>query len=369
MRVLQLLPELNQGGVERGTVDMVEGLRASGHDAHVISAGGAMVTQIESLGGVHHTLPVHRKHIKSLLVVPKLIQLVNSIKPDIIHVRSRVPAWLNHLAKSKYTSKPVILSTFHGLYSVSGYSKVMTKADRIIAISNTVKGHVIENYRIHPAKISLIPRGCDTNQFKIGGLSSVWQKQWFESFPQTKGKKILSVVSRLSEKKGIDYFIKLISKLDDNHHGLIVGSLEHCKPKYLASLKALVNELGVSDRITFCGLRRDVREIYAFSDVTYALKIEPEAFGRTVIEAIQMQTPVVGWNIGGVAESLNVLFPEGLIPLKDEQALLEKTKSLLAQKNIVLKENTFTKDKMVAETLAVYEAMLRQKELEYASAQ
>lgn len=368
MRVLQLLPELNQGGVERGTIDIVEGLRTSGHDAHVISAGGSLVSKIESLGGIHHTLPIHKKHVKTLFMVPKLIQLVNTIKPDIVHIRSRIPAWLNYLAKSKYISKPLIISTFHGLYSVSGYSKIMTNADRIIAISNTVKSHIIKHYRIHPANISLIARGCDTNQFKMGNLSAAWQKQWFESFPQTKGKKILSLVSRLSEKKGIDYFIKLISKLDDQHHGLVVGSLEHCKPKYLASLKALVNELGVSDRITFCGLRRDVHAIYAFSDVTYALKIEPEAFGRTVIEAIQMQTPVIGWNIGGVAESLNVLFPDGLIPLKDEQALLEKTKQLLAQKHVALKENTFTKDKMVTETIAVYDAMMRQKGLEYENA-
>ena len=364
MRVLQLLPELNQGGVERGTVDMVEALKASGHDAYVISAGGALVGQIEAVGGIHYSLPIHRKHIKSFFVIPKLVQLVNEIQPDIIHIRSRVPAWLNHFAKSKYTCKPIIISTFHGLYSVSSYSKIMTKVDRVIAISNTVKSHIIEHYRIHPAKISLIPRGCDANHFKPGGISPLWQKQWYKTFPQTKGKKILSVVSRLSEKKGLDYFIRLMAQLDHDHHGLIVGSLEHCKPKYLASLKALVDELNVSDRVTFCGLRRDVKEIYALSDVTYALKIEPEAFGRTVIEAIQMQTPVIGWDIGGVAESLETLFPEGLIPLKNEQALLAKTQAFLAKENFEIKANTFTKDKMVAATIAVYEAMIRQKDLE-----
>lgn len=200
-------------------------------------------------------------------------------------------------------------------------------------------------------------------------MSSTWKKEWYQAFPQTKDKKILSVVSRLSEKKGLDYFIRLMAQLDHDHHGLIVGSLEHCKPKYLASLKALVDELNVSDRVTFCGLRRDVKEIYTLSDVTYALKIEPEAFGRTVIEAIQMKTPVIGWDIGGVAESLNVLFPDGLIPLNDEQALLEKTQSLLAAAGTdFIKENTFTKDKMVAETLAVYDAMIRKKDLECESA-
>ena len=364
MRVLQLLPELNQGGVERGTVDMVEALKTAGHEAYVASAGGAMLDQIEALGGIHYNLPIHKKHIKTFFIIPKLVKLVNDIGPDIIHVRSRVPAWLNHFAKSNYTCKPVIISTFHGLYSVSSYSKIMTKVDRIIAISNTVKSHIINHYRIHPAKISLIPRGCDANHFRPGVVSPMWQKQWYTTFPQTKGKKILSIVSRLSEKKGIDHFIRLLSKLDDSCHGLIVGSLEHCKPKYLTSLKALVEDLNISDRITFCGLRRDVKEIYSLSDLTYALKIEPEAFGRTVVEAIQMKTPVIGWDIGGVAENLKTLFPEGLIPLKDEQALLVKTQALLAAKDHEIKENIFTKDKMVNETIAVYEAAIRQNNME-----
>ncbi|MEE2770411.1 MAG: glycosyltransferase [Pseudomonadota bacterium] len=364
MKVLQLLPELNQGGVERGTIDMVEGLIANGHEAHVISAGGSLVKQIEALGGVHHTLPIHRKHIKSLFVIPSLIKHVNEIKPDIIHVRSRIPAWLNNFSMSKYIKKPLLITTFHGLYSVSGYSKIMTKAHRVIAISNTVKSHILEQYRIHPAKVSVITRGCDTKKLTPGVLDQTWLQAWYREFPQTKNKKVLSMVSRLSEKKGFDYFIRLIAQLDDNHHGLIVGSLTHCKPKFLASLKQLVHELKLTEKITFCDLRHDVKEIYALSDITYALKIEPEAFGRTVIESIQMKTPVIGWDIGGVAESLKQLFPYGLVPLKDEATLLEKTKEILSGQSIKMNSNPFTKDKMVSETLSVYKAMLRQQAME-----
>ena len=118
------------------------------------------------------------------------------------------------------------------------------------------------------------------------------------------------------------------------------------------------------EKITFCDLRHDVKEIYALSDITYALKIEPEAFGRTVIESIQMKTPVIGWDIGVVAESLKQLFPYGLVPLKDEATLLEKTKEILSGQSIKMNSNPFTKDKMLSETLAVYKAMLRQQAME-----
>ena len=361
MRVLQLVPELNQGGVERGTVDMVSALVTAGHEAFVVSAGGQMVEEIETLGGTHINLPIHKKHIKTLFVISKLVHLVNKIRPDIIHVRSRIPAWLNCLSMLRYKHKPIVITTFHGLYSVSSYSKVMTKADLVIAISNTVKAHILKHYRLHPAKITLIPRGCDTDVLQPGPLSDAWLSSWYKAFPQTKGKKILSLVTRLSEKKGIDYFIRLLSKLDDTHHGIIVGSLTHCKPKLLASLKALVLDLGLTNKITFCDMRQDVGNIYNLSDITFALKIEPEAFGRTVIEAIQMKTPVVGWDLGGVAESLSELFPEGLVPLKDEAALLETTKNLLMNPNLKPRKNTYTKAKMVAQTLMVYEALLKQK--------
>lgn len=360
MKVLQLLPELNQGGVERGTVDMVEGLVNQGHEAYVVSAGGILVEQIEALGGQHFKLPVHRKSLSTLLVIPRLKQLINTLAPDIIHVRSRVPAWVNRLASFGYKEKPIFISTYHGLYSVSAYSRVMTQADQIIAVSNTVKAHMIRHYGVTESKITVIPRGCDTRIFTPKEPSNAWLQDWYTQFPQTQGKKLLTMVSRLSSKKGFEYLLGLLAKLDNDCHGLIVGSTTHCKPRYLAKLKQRINEMNLQDRVTLCGMRQDVAQIYAMSDIVFGLRTEPESFGRTMIEAIQMQTPVIGWDIGGVGEILAELFPEGLVPLKDERTLLAKTKAILGDKSIQPKQNMYTKDGMIQKTLAVYEKVLKQ---------
>ncbi len=139
LKVVQLLPELNIGGVERGTKDFSKALVKKGHESIVISNGGVFEKDIISDGARHIKLPVHKKNLFSLLLSKKLKNVYEHEKPDIVHVRSRMPAWINYFAFKKLKKKPLLISTFHGLYSTPIYSQVMSKTDHMIAISSTVE--------------------------------------------------------------------------------------------------------------------------------------------------------------------------------------------------------------------------------------
>ena len=148
LKVIQLLPELNIGGVERGTKDFSKALIEKGHKSIVISNGGIFENDIVENGGKHIKLPVHKKSLFSFFLSKKLKKIYEHEKPDIVHVRSRMPAWINYFAIKKLTYKPILISTFHGLYSTPLYSQIMSKVDHTIAISKTVKNYIISTYKI-----------------------------------------------------------------------------------------------------------------------------------------------------------------------------------------------------------------------------
>ena len=165
LKVIQLLPELNIGGVERGTKDFSKALVEKGHKSIVISNGGIFENDIVENGGKHIKLPVHKKSLFSFFISKKLKKIYEQEKPDIVHVRSRIPAWINYFAIKKLTDKPILISTFHGLYSTPVYSQIMSKVDHTIAISKTVEDYIISTYKLSEDQITTIPRGCDPKVF------------------------------------------------------------------------------------------------------------------------------------------------------------------------------------------------------------
>lgn len=361
MKILQVVPALNQGGVERGTVDEVAGLVAAGCQAYVMSSGGSLVSAISELGGQHIEMRIDRKSIRSFAIIPHYIRCINQLKPDIIHLRSRVPAWIHHFAKPWLDPSIKTVTTYHGLYHVSPYSRIMTRADKVVAVSKTVKTHMMQHYQVPASRICLIPRGCDPNTFVNETPSQTWLNEWYETYPETQGKKLLTLVARLTKTKGIEYFLRLLAKLGPDTHGLLVGSLARCKPHFHKQLVELIKSLGLTERITWCDHRRDVAKIYAISNVVFNLGTQPESFGRTTIEAIQTGTPVVGWNWGGVGEVLGEIFPDGLVTYKDEQALLMQTNAILLGQYAPPKQNPFTHEQYMQLTLNMYQQLLKEK--------
>ena len=358
MKVLQILPQLNIGGVERGTLDLSKALIQNGHDAFVISGGGILVNELEKSGATHYEMPVHIKSLKTLFLAKKLSEKILSINPDIVHVRSRMPAWVNYRAFKKLQNKPVLVSTFHGLYSFPIYSKVMSFVDHTIAISNTVESYIIQNYDLEKKDITIIPRGCDPNTFNNVSIDPKEKDDLLNEFPQIKGKKVLTIPGRITKWKGIAEFIQLMSLLDNSYHGLVVGPIAKSKKRYFNKLLEKVSSLNLDNRITFTGSRRDISNIYKISDIVYNLSQTPEPFGRTMIEAIACGTKVVGWNHGGASEILKKLFPQGLVDL-DEMEKLRDTTVTIANTSSTPSENTFTAKRMTDSTIDLYNKLLK----------
>ena len=355
LKVIQLLPELNIGGVERGTKDFSKFLVESGHQSIVISNGGIFEKDIVNHGAKHISLPIHKKSLFSYFLSNKLKTIYEKEKPDIVHVRSRMPAWINYFAFKKLTKKPILVSTFHGLYSTPLYSQVMSKVDHMIAISNTVKDYIINTYNVPINKITTIPRGCEEDVFNQDILPDSWLDNWYEEHPYTKNKIILTLPTRISAWKGIDSFIELIAMLDgDRFHGLVVGPTSKSKQRYLSNLTDKISALGLSTKITFTGSRSDIVNIYKLSDIVFNLSIKPEPFGRTTIEAISCGSKVIGWNHGGTKEILEDLYPSGLVALNDINKLKDKVLEISKADYPYPNKNTFTSKKMTENTLKLY---------------
>ena len=362
MKILQILPELNIGGVERGVCDLSKALVEQGHQSFVISNGGKLESSLVASGGKHISMPVHIKRFKTLKLAKELYEVILDVNPDIIHVRSRMPAWVTYHALKKFkNNKPVHVSTFHGLYSFPIYSKVMANVDHIISISNTVEDYIKTTYKVPDEKITVIPRGCDLSEFNQEPLHQSWKDEWYKEFPQTLNKKIIMLPARITKWKGVDDFIDLINLINDESiHGIVVGPVSKSKQKFFKKLQSKVQKLNLETKITFCGSRSDIVNVYKFADIVYNLSKTPEPFGRTTIEAASVGTKIMGWDHGGTKEILSELFPDGLVKLDDIQALKEKTLELLSDDDKKPKPNTFTSERMINSTLEVYRSLLEQ---------
>lgn len=364
LTVIQTLPALESGGVERGTLEIGRALVAAGHRSIVISNGGRLVRQLEAEGSEHIKMPVHRKSLASLWQVGPFRQQLMTIQPDILHARSRVPAWIAWLAWRKLpeNQRPHFVTTVHGLYSVNFYSAIMTRGEKVIAVSNTVKDYILHNYPSCPAeRIQVIHRGVSPDEFPHGFQPSAdWLQHWQHDYPQLTGKRVLTLAGRITRWKGQLEFVDLIGQLVAEGlpvHGVIAGGAEVKKQAFLEELQTKIRQQQLSDFITLTGHRADLREIYSQSDLVYSLSSDPEAFGRTTLEALSIGAPVIGWDHGGVSETLAACYPQGAVPFNDKAALLAKTKALLAQPQPPAIVNTFFQSTMCERTLAIYQQL------------
>lgn len=366
MKVVQILPELNSGGVERGTLEVAQHLVENGHEALVISNGGRLVPKLEALGARHVSLPVHKKSPFSLMQVRPLRRLLETERVDILHARSRVPAWLSWFALNgmDVATRPRFVTTVHGAYSVSPYSAIMTRGERVIAISKFIESYIRKNYPAVPAEcIRVIYRGVSPEEFPRGFQPDAkWLREWEASMPRLKGVKILTLPGRITRWKGHEDFIGLLRELRSRNievHGLIAGDTHPRKRRYGDEMRRLVSAAGLDDAVSFLGHRSDVREIMAVSDVVYSLSTDPEPFGRVSLEAMALGRPVVAYDHGGVGEQLRELHPAGLVPPGDAAALVNATLRALEADRPLPSEikPPFTRGAMCAATSAVYEEL------------
>lgn len=364
LHVLQVLPALQSGGVERGTLEVAEYLVRQGHQSTVISAGGRLVPQLEASGSQHIPMNIGQKSIFTFRLIPRLRQYLRDNQVDILHVRSRFPAWVCYLAWRTLdpASRPKLITTVHGTYSVSAYSKIMTQGEQVIVVSNMIRDYVLKYYSVSPEKLNLNYRGVCSQSHPYGYQpDKSWLKQWYQSFPQTKGKQLISFPARITRWKGQQDFIDIIARLkqvNPDIHGLIIGETQKGKAAFFEALQQQVYTAGLTDNITFTGHRSDIREVLAISDIVMSLSLQPEAFGRTTIEALSLGIPVIAYNHGGVAEQMSAVLPAGLVSVGNKQHVANLAASWLEQAPTVPATHPFSLQNMLDNTLNVYNKAL-----------
>ncbi len=362
--ICQVLPELNSGGVERGTVELAQGLVAAGYRSVVVSAGGRLVKQLQRQGSTHITLSVGKKSLATVRHVLSLRRLFKREAVDIVHVRSRLPAWISRwaLRGMPAAGRPSLVSTVHGLYSISRYSQIMTRADKVIAVSGTVQKYLTDNYPdLDPGRITVIPRGIDPVAFPLAYRANPEKLlKWYRAFPLLDGRQVIAMPGRMSRLKGHTDFITLMARIRDagsNAVGLIIGGHDPRRHEFIDELQRQIKGLSL-DNIVFAGHQDDMREIYASSDIILSLSSKPESFGRTVTESLRIGTPVIGYDHGGVGESLRQYFPEGLVPLGDLDSLTDRVLAFLEKPPTVGHPPDFTLQKMTERTINIYKELM-----------
>lgn len=362
MKVLQVLPALDSGGVERGTIDIARALTSAGHESQVLSAGGRLVTRLEKQGSTHHVWDLGKKSPLSLRHVLPLRRWLAQQQFDILHLRSRMPGWICWLAWRGMApeNRPRLVTTVHGMHSVSRYSEIVTVGERVIVVSESIRQYVLDNYpKCDPAKLQLIYRGINPLEYPHGHTpAATWQDEWYRRHPQLLDRRVLTLAGRLTRLKGHHDFFDLIQTLLDRGepvHGLVVGGEDPKRIAYAKELYSLVAERGLESHITFAGHRNDLRDIYAVSDIVLSLSTQPESFGRTVLEPLSEGRPVVGYDHGGVAEILQALYPSGAAPVRDIEAVAGKVQSILHGQVAPPRQNTeFLLSTMAEKTMALY---------------
>jgi glycosyltransferase involved in cell wall biosynthesis len=324
--------------------------------------------RIQACGAEHLQWAIGKKSLATLSYIKRLAAWLERERPDVLHVHSRLPAWICRLALRHLhqIDRPAFVTSMHGHYSVNRYSAVMARGDRVVAVSEHIREYALYNYPIADAsRVVTIHGGTSPEAFPFGYRPpQQWFSDTFVEFPQLRGKRLLCLPGRLSRYKGHSVFLELIAALVAEFpdiHGVIVGE---AKPgsRFRGELEGLAERNGILDRITFVGARLDMRDWMAASDIVFSLCSDPpEAFGRTVPEALRLGIPVVAWNHGGVQEVLAEMFPAGAVPPDQPAELLRRTQSFLRAPPAVLPSSAFLLEDSMNQTLRLYQAVTRER--------
>ena len=364
MKVVQVLPALELGGVERGTLEIARALVENGDESIVISAGGRLVHQLEAEGSKHLTWDLGKKSLLTFLKLWSVRRWLREERPDIVHVRSRMPAWVVWLAWRGMDPKarPRFITTLHGMHSVNWYSAIMGRGERVICVSETCREYLFNNYRVDdPSKVQVIHRGIDEDYFYRGFKpSSEWRDQFFSEYTDCKNKKLICFPGRITRWKGHLELVKVVSALAqrrDDFRVLVIGS--DSKGNFEPEVLAAIDQLGLEKFFKFLGTRSDIRELYSISSLSLSLTTTTgESFGRAVVESIAIGTPVIAYEYGAVAETLKVLSPGLLIPQYDVNGVVDKISEVL-ESTYQISSNPFTLTQMKEKTLGLYQNIIQ----------
>jgi glycosyltransferase involved in cell wall biosynthesis len=369
--VLQVLPSLVSGGVERGTLEIAEALVAAGFRAFVASAGGPLVARLEALGARHVALPLATRSPAGLWRnAAALAGLVRREGIAILHARSRAPAW-SALAAARRSGAHFV-TTYHGTYNegLPGkrlYNSVMARGERVIAISRFIAEHVRAVHGVGEDRLRLIPRGVDERIFdparvgpeRLAALRAAWGV--------AEGRPVVMLPGRITRWKGQEVLVEAMARLGGEALALLVGDAAG-REGFRDALATRIAALGLGERVRLVGHAEDMPAALLLADVVVHASTEPEAFGRTVIEAQAMERCVVASDLGGPTETVEHGVTGWRVPPGDAGALAAAIAAVLAMppparaaigaraRAAVLAG--YTTARMQAATLAVYRELL-----------
>lgn len=369
--VLQVLPRLVTGGVERGTVEMAAALAGAGWTAMVASAGGPMVQEIERAGARHITLPLASKNpIVMWRNVERLIQVIEEYDVDIVHARSRAPAW--SACYAAHRAGRHFVTTFHNAYGAGSvfkrlYNSVMARGELVIAISGFVAAYAEKTYGVPKAKLRVIPRGVDIERFDPAKVEAARIEKLRKEWRIPEGQPVILLPGRLTRWKGQSDFIEAIVRLKRRDLTcLIVGSGD---AGYRQELERLIRQRGINGTVRLVNECRDMPAAFCLADIVVSASTRPEGFGRVIVEAQAMGCLVIATEHGGAEETIRnnetgFLIPPGnaaqlAVALTKALDLPEAERKAIGQRAIAHVRENFTTALMSARTLAVYEEVLK----------
>ena len=376
--VLQVLPELETGGVETGTIEISSALQEQGLKNFVASQGGRMVYELEKMGVEHLTLPLKSKNYFIMKKNAKLLaDYIRKNHINIVHARSRAPAWSAYWA-AKETGAHFV-TTFHGTYGLGPlgikkfYNKVMTFGDRVIVISTHIKEHILKNYPQTSAnKLRLIHRCADIERFSPNAVTQERLIKKIEEYNIADDKPVLLLPGRITRWKGQHILIRALHLMKNQNYYCIIAGDSQGRQEYLDYLKQLAHKYNLEGRIGFFGRYTDAPALMMNATVILSTAIEPEAFGRISVEGQAMGKIVVASNIGGSLDTIEDGKTGKLYQYDNPQALadaLDWALSLspeqaqkISQSGIKNVKEHFTKQIMCDKTIEVYREVVNQKE-------
>lgn len=384
--VLQVLPSLETGGggVERATLDIAAAIRATSAPTFVASSGGHLVSELDRCGATHITLPLASKNpLVMRRNVQRLVDVIEQYQVDIVHARSRAPAWSARAAARRTGRK--FMTTFHGTYNYPAgalglfkkrYNAVMAAGDIVIANSRFIADHLRTRYKVPDERIRVVPRGIDLKVFDAEKTTVARVVDLANRWKLPDGASVVMLPGRLTRWKGHSLLIEALALLKErmgadkfNVVGLFVGS-DQGRTAYRAELEKRIASLGLSGQVQILGHCRDMAAAYMLTDVVVSASTDPEAFGRVVAEAQAMGRPVVVADHGGAAEQVIAGETGWLFPPGDAGALTDAlaralsigapARARLAQAAVNHVRRHYSKTGMCAATLDIY-AELRQR--------
>lgn len=371
--ILQIIPELGPGGAEQGCIDMAAEIVASGAQALVASNGGPRVHELARIGAVHIDMPVHSKNpITIMKNAEKLRQLIKRYNVNIVHARSRAPAWSAYQACKKTNAH--FMTTCHAPYNMGGeakrlYNSVMAKGERVIAISNYVAEYLRQHYRVNDSRIRIIPRGIALEKFHPTVVTPQRMIKLSEQWRIPDGANIVMLPGRLTRWKGHHVLIEAMAKLHrDDVFCVLIGS-DQGRSKYRAELEETISSYGLGGSVRLVDHCDDMPAAYMLATIVVSASLDPEGFGRVPVEAQAMGRPIIATDHGGACETIIRGETGWLIPPGDSEALShalnealslnDHQRSVLATRGMTHVAANFTRERMADATMNVYAELLK----------